>query len=59
MVNTGEYFIVGRFGSDHNAHLVTRERAVEEWWMDRILEDRSETAVPPPALRLTTEAGDE
>jgi hypothetical protein len=29
-----------------------------QWWMDRILEDRAETAVPPPALRLT-EARDE
>ena len=48
-----------RFAGDHNAHCVTRIRAVDDWWMARILEDRAETAVPPPALRLTTEAGDE
>jgi hypothetical protein len=44
---------VSRFAPQHNHHCVTRIRAAEDWWLDRILEDRAETAVPPPALRLT------
>jgi hypothetical protein len=41
-----------RFADDHNAHCVNRIQAAHDWWLDRILEDRGESAVPPPALRV-------
>lgn len=45
--------IVGRF--DHHVQVFKARlpETLEEFWLQTVLEDRAESAVPPPALRWT------
>jgi hypothetical protein len=52
MSNNSRNTIVGRFGPQHNEHCRERLLAIDDWWMARIVEDRAEAVVPPPALRV-------